>query len=333
MRILYHILYPSGLGDDRFTYEGYKEAFEDSGHEVFPLKEKMDFQTMLTSLAPDIFIEEGGLLMQDMSTKIEVLRNFRRRGGRVVLHGAISSKLSIVVAREDIVDVYFSETDPTIEFEDFPIELFRKMHWLAASRRIHGGAKPIPRYGCDVIYIGANLPKKQEAFEELLLPLREKYRTKIFGFGWDFVDRSILRPLAKAERVIPGSGFISMLRIMRQVPIDMEGSAYASAKISINFHEKQPGADIRTINARTFKIPASGGFELCDYVPQVREFFEDDEVVMPHNKEAWFEQIDYYVRHDAEREKIRAKGRERALREHTYHHRVSEILTCLGKPD
>ncbi len=329
MNILYHILYPQGLGDDRFTYEGYKEAFEDFGHNVFPLTEKMDLARTIQSLKPDVFIEEGGFLFHDLEAKADVLRKFRQRGGQVVLHGAMSQELLASIVRDSIIDVYFSEIDPTGDFGNFPPRLFKKMHWLAASQRIHGQARPMSKYRCDIIYIGANLLKKREAFDTLLLPLIKNYHVKIYGFDWDFFDRRILHPLAKIERLISGTGLLSKLRLMRQVPVNLEGSAYASAKISINFHEKQPGNDFRTINARTFKIPASGGFEVCDYVPQIREFFGEDELVMPRNNKQWFEKIDYYLKNDNEREKIRARGTKRALREHTFYARVKEILTCL----
>src|SRR3989344_1138660 len=113
MNILYHILYLQGLGDDRFTYEGYKEAFEDFDHNVFPLTEKMDLARTIQSLKPDVFIEEGGFLFHDLEAKADVLRKFRQRGGRVVLHGAMSQELSASIARDSIIDVYFSEIDPT----------------------------------------------------------------------------------------------------------------------------------------------------------------------------------------------------------------------------
>ncbi|MBI3589605.1 MAG: glycosyltransferase [Candidatus Liptonbacteria bacterium] len=284
----------------------------------------------LTSFKPDIFIEEGGFLIHDLEKKIDVLRNFKRQGGKVVLHGAMSPELALAIKRDEIVDVYFSEVDPTVEFQSFPAYRFKKMHWLAASRKIHGTAKPIPKYNCDIIYIGANLPKKREAFERILFPLAKKYHVKIYGFGWDFIDRNFLHPLVKIERTIFGSGVISKLRLMRQVPIDLEGSAYASAKISINFHEKQPGADIRTINARTFKIPASGGFEVCDYVPQIREFFDEDELAMPKINRDWFEVVAYYLAHEEERKVMQSKATAKVLKEHTFHNRVHTLLSLLS---
>ena len=41
MRILYHIHYPDGYGEDRFTYDGYRYAFEKKGHEVFPVHQRI----------------------------------------------------------------------------------------------------------------------------------------------------------------------------------------------------------------------------------------------------------------------------------------------------
>lgn len=328
MKILYHILYPYGLGDDRFTYEGYKDAFEDMGHSVLPLTERDDVSALLEDERPDIFITEINAF--DLRTHTETLRKFRARGGKVLLHGAMREDIAAFIARESVVDGYFSELDPRTDAPSFPSELFFKMHWLAASRKYHFPVPPQRRYQCDVMYLGARLPKKEEALTRFLLPLRKKYDVRIYGFDWDFLDRRVLHPLASAERRIFKTGHVSSLRLQRQVPMNEENVAYASAKICLNFHEAHPGITLKTINARTFKIPASGGFEMSDYVPQLREFFDEDELVMPKNESEWFSQIEYYLTHETERRAIQEKGTARAQKDHTFHSRVGTILYSLA---
>lgn len=327
MKVLYHILYPHGLGDDRFTYEGYRDAFTDLGHEVVPLVEGDDPREKLERIQPDLFITEDGLLALDRSAGL--LRQFRARGGRVVLHGKIHRRLVDLLQRQPVADAYVSEIDPRREFPDFPPTLFHKMHFLAASKKYHFPTVPTARYRCDIVYVGANLPKKREAFRALLLPLRRRYSVRIYGADWNWFDRYLLHPLAAAERRLLRSGLISRLRLFRQVPITDENRVYSSAKISLNFHEKHPGIDLKTVNARTFKIPASGGFEICDYVPQLREFFAPDEVIMPFTEKEWFEKIDYYLKNEKERKIVQEKGTQRALSEHTFHQRVKTMLRFL----
>jgi spore maturation protein CgeB len=122
-----------------------------------------------------------------------------------------------------------------------------------------------------------------------------------------------------------GTGVISSARIRRQVPYEEESQAYASAKISLNFHEQMEGGWF-LLNGRTFKIPACGGFEICDYVPLARRFFSEDELVMAKDDDDFFKKVDYYMTHDRERKRIQEKGTARALKEHTYHNRAKLIL-------
>lgn len=331
MKILYHILYPEGMGDDRFTYDGYYDAFTDLGHTMIALTGNDDIVETFNRVQPDLFIGEGNFLMSDFARQAALLKQFRARGGRVVLHGAMSDWLAQEIRREPMIDHYFSEIDPTEEFPNFPSSLFTRMHWLAASRRYHFPAAPVERYRCDILYIGARLPNKEDAFRRLLLPLRQRYAVRIYGGDWDWLDRYLLHPLSWVERKLKlkGKQFFSRLRLNRQVPISDENKAYASAKICLNITESHPGTSLKTINARTFKIPASGGFEISDYVPQIREYFSEDEIVMPTSDEQWFELIEYYLKHDKERKEIQQKATAKALREHTFHNRVQTILRRL----
>jgi spore maturation protein CgeB len=89
------------------------------------------------------------------------------------------------------------------------------------------------------------------------------------------------------------------------------------------------------LNERTFKIPACGGFEICDFVPPLRRYFTEEEMVMADDKRGdwvkdWFRKVDYYLAHDDERKKIQEKSTVRALRDHTYLQRVDYLLQLLS---
>jgi len=198
MRILYHILYPNGLGDDTFTYKGYRHAFEDMGHQVFELTERDDLGETLEAVKPDIFISEGNFAMADLERSAVLFKRFRVGGGKVVMRGAMTHELAKKIKEEPIIDKYFSEIDPTEEFPEFPAALYVRMHWLAVSKKYHFPSAPSPKYECDVMYLGVNLPKKRAAFKRLLLPLKKKYRVNIYGGDWKWFDRYVLHPLARA---------------------------------------------------------------------------------------------------------------------------------------
>ena len=105
----------------------------------------------------------------------------------------------------------------------------------------------------------------------------------------------------------------------------------------MNLHEYyKNGAPKNFPIEREFKIPASGGFQISDYCLGMERYFETtirEEVVVAQNKEDWFNQFAYYLApipsHEERRKTIQKAGTERVLREHTYQHRVKQLLSLL----
>jgi spore maturation protein CgeB len=55
------------------------------------------------------------------------------------------------------------------------------------------------------------------------------------------------------------------------------------------------------------------------------------EVVAYRSPEECVELVKYYLEHDKEREAIARAGQERTLREHTYYHRMQELVEIVGR--
>ena len=90
----------------------------------------------------------------------------------------------------------------------------------------------------------------------------------------------------------------------------------------MNFHEREPDGSQphHILNQRTFKIPACGGFEICDNVTALRRYFTENEMVTAGiNAKDWRKKIDYYLENEEERIMIQRAGTRRALKNHTYH--------------
>ncbi|MBM3206751.1 MAG: glycosyltransferase family 1 protein [Candidatus Staskawiczbacteria bacterium] len=83
-----------------------------------------------------------------------------------------------------------------------------------------------------------------------------------------------------------------------------ENKLYSSAKISLNLHEQNK---VIGLNGRTFRIPACGGYQICDYVSEIYDFFRPDEIIMVKTDADFFEAIEYYLLHNEERELIQKK--------------------------
>lgn len=342
MRILYEINYAGGLGADRWIGEGFKAAFQDLGHEHFWLEARHDVAERMQEVRPDILIiSQSALTPRNLQT----LLSFRKSGGKVVLRVDAQfdsdERVRDALVNYDPADLYCGEV------ENPWMDRFKRVTGKryvvitnAAHHKLHHPGKPVSKYKCDIVFLGsAGVPKKQDALEMLLFPLLGgKYDIKLFGPNWTLKDKILKRVgfLFRKAGFEAGKNFIQKLRIT--VPPEDEPALYSSAKICINIHSR--GEDIKDhviLNERTFKIPACGGFEICDFVPPLRNYFTEDEMVMANPPAGggdwvkdWFEKIDYYLKHDAERKAIQERGTARALRDHTYLNRVRQMFEMLG---
>ena len=125
---------------------------------------------------------------------------------------------------------------------------------------------------------------------------------------------------------------LSIDRRRISLPAEQENQLYSSAKISLNFHEREDnGAQPHYIvNQRTFKIPACGGFQVCDYIPAIQKYFDETEIVMAKiDGEEWMEKIQYFMQHEEARRDIQERGTKRALAEHMYTNRVELVLKLI----
>lgn len=110
-------------------------------------------------------------------------------------------------------------------------------------------------------------------------------------------------------------------------PIDHYATApfvYDKAKININISLRS----IHTgIPLRCFEILGSGGFLLSNYQGDFADCYVDGEdFVSFGSKEDMLGKIEYYLSHEKERKEIAENGLRRTIENHTYKHRLNEIL-------
>jgi glycosyltransferase involved in cell wall biosynthesis/SAM-dependent methyltransferase/Tfp pilus assembly protein PilF len=96
---------------------------------------------------------------------------------------------------------------------------------------------------------------------------------------------------------------------------------YARAKIVVN------ACVYNDLNMRVFEGMAAGALVLTDEAEGLRDLFEDGRhVVVYHGEADLLEKIAWYLEHPEEREAIASAGQALVLREHTYSHRLEEML-------
>lgn len=144
------------------------------------------------------------------------------------------------------------------------------------------------------------------------------------AFAWRFEG---LKPDAKLKKVNPSvQGFLAN----EEVPV-----LFRNSKINLGLTRMIKNNPFRRgitqMKLRDFEVPACGGFYLVEHAPDYADLFLPGREV-----ETWrtvgelIEKIRYYLDHESERAAIAAAGQRRALREHLWTHRFSELFSKLG---
>ncbi len=111
--------------------------------------------------------------------------------------------------------------------------------------------------------------------------------------------------------------------------IDMYNILYNS-KITLNRHIST--AENHSNNMRLYEATGVGTMLITDYKDDLHKLFEiGKEVETYKTKEELINKVNYYLTHDKEREKIAKAGQKRTLKDHTYKHRMEELVKILNK--
>ncbi|MFZ5452853.1 MAG: glycosyltransferase family protein [Thermodesulfobacteriota bacterium] len=104
---------------------------------------------------------------------------------------------------------------------------------------------------------------------------------------------------------------------------------YGATAINFNATSMQMKA---AVNQRVFDVPAAGGFLITDFKEQLAEVLEPGkESVCYHHPEEIPDLVRFYLEHPEARRQIAQRGQARVLREHTYRHRLQEMLAVLRR--
>ncbi len=111
----------------------------------------------------------------------------------------------------------------------------------------------------------------------------------------------------------------SMIEMFQQSKINLN----MTASSQINFQNQ--------IKGRNFEIPGCGGFQLSEYADRLEEYFTPNkEIVCYASTDEMIEKIKYYLMHDDVRMKIAEAGYQRAIQEHTYQKRFTDLFFQMG---
>lgn len=188
---------------------------------------------------------------------------------------------------------------------------YRPLRERAANRR-------------NLSFVGSAFWNRVEFFRPIIQELMDR-GLYINGFWWDRLFEPGIYP-----------GRVEMDKWMGP---HETAEIYSSSKIAINLHRAFNDASVNinsamiealSPNPRTFEIAASGTLQIVDARSDVARFYTPGvEIETFASQEELLGKIDFYLSHEKERRDIVLRALDRTLREHTYAHRLNELLSVI----
>ena len=348
MKILFHMPSLSTLSTGRTVYNGYKNAFEDLKHEFKVLTSDDNQKEVFEKFNPQIFITSLAPLNLKY-LNLSFIKAQKKNGMKVFVNTPFwnsplsknrinetpslskNKELIKLIKSGSIGDVFYNvceQGDPRMR--GFEETIGYKLHTiLLAADKTLVNTKYNKKFLSDITFIGAYLPGRREFMKKYILPLKKIYNFKLYCQDLYFIDR-VLNLMMKVGQFFN----IPYIRSFKKndVTFEEEQQIIRSAKICLNIHEDYQKEFGRDFNDRTFKIPLFGGFEITDNVASIKKYLIDGkEIIIANNGEDMLEKIDYFLKNPEKKVPIIEAGRKKVLAEHTYHHRVKQIIDIYDK--
>ncbi len=268
---------------------------------------------------PDLFFPLSGNVL--LPNRLEWLR---QRGIKLILY-LLDSILTLPITRRgleyyDLVYTYepidiplIAETNPRASYlpPGYNPEFYRP---LKSEEKIY-----------DIVFVGTPYGERLEILDDLLRKAAElELRIGLVGKYWHRGPRQQFFRLR-----YPGI-YRHILKNGIMPPREVN-LLYNRSRIVLNHHFINDGTGV---NPRLFDIAGSGSFQLVDEREHLeRMFIPGQEVETYSSIDELVEKVLHYTGQPRRTAEIGRAAGERALREHTYNHRVRRILADLESPD
>jgi spore maturation protein CgeB len=226
--------------------------------------------------------------------------------------------------RSDLSEEQIRRYDFRFVFEAGDVAVLKERFNLAADflpigfdpdlyRPLNGIRKDV-----DLCFVGAYYPERRALLERLAQDFRSQ-TLRFYGRHLRYREPwTWLRAAAYASDY-PG------VFVNRSLDAPAVNRLYARTKICLNLHHEQSRDGC---NPRVFEILGSGGFQIVDPNAYVVNNLKDG-VVFYRSYEQLRETVKWYLDDDEHRERVAARGREMALSQHTFGHRIRRLLDRL----
>ncbi len=171
-----------------------------------------------------------------------------------------------------------------------------------------------PAYKSDMCIVSGRWPEKAKELDKYILGLTYPNTTldiKIFGNGWGSIPQAF--------------GYIQDELIKHY---------YASAVVCPNIHEPQALQSGVDINQRAYQVISAGGLQISQRVRSMEtDIFFDDEVIFVDKPQELFDLVMYFRENPDKRLPYIKRGLETVYNNHTFLHRVADMLIRLDEPE
>jgi spore maturation protein CgeB len=175
------------------------------------------------------------------------------------------------------------------------------------------------KLGADVSFVGAGYTNRRELLPRLVT---KEWTFKLWGNEWDGVSSL--------------SGVLQ--RAGARIDTDTCVKVFNGTKININLHSwtgegLDPDGDF--VNPRTFELAACGAFQIVDERTLLPDVFTSEQLVTVGRPDDLVPHVRQWLHDAAGRKQMADVARERVLAEHTYVHRMRQLLAQIGvsQPD
>jgi hypothetical protein len=109
---------------------------------------------------------------------------------------------------------------------------------------------------------------------------------------------------------------------------------YNQSKVCVNIHNDRQFAGIdkeMDANNRLFDLAMAQCCQVSNGEQMIIKYFDNSEVVTADNPDEWISKIDYYLKHEEERNQLGINARKRALKDHTWEIRATEFIRFINE--
>jgi spore maturation protein CgeB len=263
--------------------------------------------TALEQHQPEIVLVAGGGVVPHGI--VDQLRPRHAIRWVLLLGDAVSDQHAATIEAMSYNDVFIGATGVVAAFDRSGVKHARYLA-VGCDPSVHKPLRARGPFRANVVFAGGATPRRERLLGELV-----EFGIAVWGPGW---RKTSLKDYCRGE--LPNTeDFVR---------------AYAGATVAVNIHRtgaEDRGGDATGVNRRTFEVAAIGVPQVVDARADLGRHFEDgSELLVYSNSDQLKGQVKRAIQEDNYRNRLAAAARQRALQQHTYMHRMHDLLRAVA---